>query len=457
MDMEERMNKREKLVVLGGGESGVGSAVLGKDKELEVFLSDFGTLSDSYRKVLEEENIEYEEGKHTEEKILNADIVVKSPGIPPTAPIVKKLVEKGIPVISEIEFAAAYTNSKMVCITGSNGKTTTTLLTYHILKKAGIDVGLAGNVGKSLALQVARDPHAIYVIELSSFQLENMYKFKANIAVILNITPDHLDRYEYKMENYAAAKFRILQNQTKDDFFIYWQDDPMIIQQIQNVQGEALRLPFGIDKEEDTAAYLDNGIVRFSTPMDVWEIPRDKISLPGLHNLYNSMAAGLSATALNIRKECIREALEDFEAVEHRLEYVATIDGVRYVNDSKATNVNSTWYALESMNTPVVLILGGKDKGNDYSEIEELVKSKVKAIVCMGLHNEKLIDYFSGKVPEIRDTHSLEDAIKACRELSAEGDTVLLSPCCASFDLFTSYEDRGRKFKDAVSAFAPIS
>ncbi|MCH5242367.1 MAG: UDP-N-acetylmuramoyl-L-alanine--D-glutamate ligase [Muribaculaceae bacterium] len=451
------MNKREKLVVLGGGESGVGSAVLGKDKELEVFLSDFGTLSDSYRKVLEEENIEYEEGKHTEEKILNADIVVKSPGIPPTAPIVKKLVEKGIPVISEIEFAAAYTNSKMVCITGSNGKTTTTLLTYHILKKAGIDVGLAGNVGKSLALQVARDPHAIYVIELSSFQLENMYKFKANIAVILNITPDHLDRYEYKMENYAAAKFRILQNQTKDDFFIYWQDDPMIIQQIQNVQGEALRLPFGIDKEEDTAAYLDNGIVRFSTPMDVWEIPRDKISLPGLHNLYNSMAAGLSATALNIRKECIREALEDFEAVEHRLEYVATIDGVRYVNDSKATNVNSTWYALESMNTPVVLILGGKDKGNDYSEIEELVKSKVKAIVCMGLHNEKLIDYFSGKVPEIRDTHSLEDAIKACRELSAEGDTVLLSPCCASFDLFTSYEDRGRKFKDAVSAFAPIS
>ena len=449
--MEDIKNK-ERLVVLGGGESGVGAAVLGKDKGLEVFLSDFGNIAPSYRKMLEDEHIEFEEGKHSEEKILNADIVVKSPGIPPTAPIVVKLMKKGIPVVSEIEFAAGYTNSKMVCITGSNGKTTTTLLTYHILKKAGIDVGLAGNVGKSLALQVSRDPHAIYVIELSSFQLENMYKFKANIAVILNITPDHLDRYDYKMENYAAAKFRILQNQTKDDFFIYWQDDPLIQKQIRNVQGEALRLPFGLDREEDTAAYVDNGIVRFSTPMDVWEIPRDKISLPGLHNLYNSMAAGLSATALNIRKESIREALEDFEAVEHRLEFVDTIDGVRYVNDSKATNVNSTWYALESMDTPVVLILGGKDKGNDYSEIEELVKSKVRAIVCMGLHNEKLIDFFTGKVSEIRDTHSLEDALNACREIAREGDTVLLSPCCASFDLFTSYEDRGRKFKAAVKS-----
>ena len=450
--MRKKDEDMKRLVVLGGGESGVGAAVLGKDKGLDVFLSDSGVLAPSYRKILEEENIEFEEGKHTEEKILNADIVVKSPGIPPTAPIVKKLVEQETPVVSEIEFAATYTNSKMVCITGSNGKTTTTLLTYHILKKAGIDVGLAGNVGKSLALQVSRDPHAIYVIELSSFQLENMYKFKANIAVILNITPDHLDRYDYKMENYAAAKFRILQNQTKDDFFIYWQDDPIIREQIKNVQGEALRLPFGLDREEDSAAYLDNGIVRFSSPMEVWEIPRDKISLPGLHNLYNSMAAGLSATALHIRKESIREALEDFEAVEHRLEYVDTIDGVRYVNDSKATNVNSTWYALESMNTPVVLILGGKDKGNDYSEIEDLVKEKVKAIVCMGLHNEKIIDFFNGKVKEIRDTHTLSDAIAACREVAEEGDTVLLSPCCASFDLFTSYEDRGKQFKNAVKS-----
>ena len=441
---------KERLVVLGGGESGVGAAILGKDKGLEVFLSDFGYLSAQYKKTLEDEGIEFEEGQHSEEKILNATKVVKSPGIPPTVPIVEKIVERGIPVLSEIEFAALYTDAKMVCITGSNGKTTTTLLTYHILKKAGMNVGLAGNVGKSLALQVSRDPHEIYVIELSSFQLENMYKFKANIAVILNITPDHLDRYDHKMENYAAAKFRILQNQTKDDYFIYWQDDPMIREQIIKVQGEALKLPFGIHKEEDSSAYVDNGIVRFSTPMDVWEIPRDKLSLPGTHNLYNSMAAGLSASVLNIKKESIKAALEDFEAVEHRLEYVDTVDGVRYVNDSKATNVNSTWYALESMTTPVVLILGGKDKGNDYSEIQELVKNKVRGIVAMGVHNEKIIDFFRDKVEEIRDTHSLEEALKACQDLAKEGDTVLLSPCCASFDLFNSYEDRGHQFKIAV-------
>lgn len=440
----------KRLVVLGGGESGVGAAVLGKDEGMDVFLSDFGSLSDHYRQILEKENIDFEENRHSADKILNADIVVKSPGIPPTAPIVMQIAGKGIPVVSEIEFAAGFTDAKMVCITGSNGKTTTTLLTYHILKSAGLDVGLAGNVGKSLALQVSRDPHEIYVIELSSFQLENMYRFKANIAVIMNITPDHLDRYDNKMENYAAAKFRILQNQTKEDYFIYWQDDPLIRKQIEEVQGEALRLPFGFEREGDTAAYVDNGIVRFAVPGDVWEIPRDRLSLPGRHNLYNSMAAGLSASVLNIKKDTIREALEDFEAVEHRLEFVADIDGVRYVNDSKATNVNSTWYALESMDTPVVLILGGKDKGNDYSEIEELVKKKVKAIVCMGVHNEKLLDFFTGKVPEIRDTHTLEDAVSACRELAEKGDTVLLSPCCASFDLFKSYEDRGCKFKDEV-------
>ncbi len=345
--------------------------------------------------------------------------------------MVKAIEEMGIPVLSEIEFAAGFTDSKMVCITGSNGKTTTTLLTYHILRKAGLDVGLAGNVGKSLALQVAEDPHQIYVIELSSFQLENMYKFKANIAVIMNITPDHMDRYDHKMENYVAAKFRILQNQTKDDYFVYWQDDPIIRAQIAQVQSEALHLPFGMDRQEDSAAYVEDGIVRFATPGDVWEIPRDRLSLPGLHNLYNSMAAGISASVLKIKKENIREALENFEAVEHRLEYVATIDGVRYVNDSKATNVNSTWYALESMNTPVVLILGGKDKGNDYSEIEELVKKKVKAIVCMGLHNEKLLEFFNGKVDSIADTHTLDDAIAACRKLACEGDTVLLSPYAA--------------------------
>lgn len=441
-----------RLVVLGGGESGAGAAVLGKAKGMEVFLSDMGTIPEKYKTLLENHGIEFEEGHHTPEKILNASVVVKSPGIPPTAPMVVAIAGKGIPVLSEIEFAAGFTNAKMVCITGSNGKTTTTLLTYHILRKAGLDVGLAGNVGKSLALQVAEDPHEIYVIELSSFQLENMYKFKANIAVIMNITPDHMDRYDHKMENYVAAKFRILQNQTKEDYFVYWQDDPIITEQIKHVQSEALRLPFGMDREEGSAAFVDKGIIHFTTPGDVWEIPRDRLSLPGTHNLYNSMAAGISASVLDIKDATIREALEDFEAVEHRLEYVATINGVRYVNDSKATNVNSTWYALESMTTPVVLILGGKDKGNDYSEIEPLVKEKVKAIVCMGLHNEKLLDFFTGKVKDIADTHSLEDAMAACRRLASDGDTVLLSPCCASFDLFKSYEDRGDKFKNAVKA-----
>ena len=441
-----------RLVVLGGGESGAGAAVLGKVKGMDLFLSDMGTIPAKYKELLDSYSIPYEEGGHTEELILNADVVVKSPGIPPYAPMVEKIVAKSIPVLSEIEFAAGFTDSRMVCITGSNGKTTTTLLTYHILRKAGIDAGLAGNVGKSLALQVAIDPHDTYVIELSSFQLENMYRFKANIAVIMNITPDHMDRYDHKMENYVAAKFRILQNQTKDDYFVYWQDDPIIRRQIEQVQSEALRLPFGMEREDGSAAWVEDGIVHFATPGEVWEVPRDRLALPGLHNLYNSMAAGISASVLHIRKENIREALEDFEAVEHRLEYVATIDGVRYVNDSKATNVNSTWYALESMTTPTVLILGGKDKGNDYSEIEPLVKEKVKAIVCMGLHNEKLLEFFSGKVDVIADTHSLEDALAECRRLACEGDTVLLSPCCASFDLFKSYEDRGDKFKAAVRA-----
>lgn len=441
----------QKLVILGGGESGAGAAVLGKVKGFDTFLSDAGSIKPQYIALLEKHGIEYEQGGHTEERLLDADIVVKSPGIPLTAPLVKKFIEKGTPVISEIEFAGRYTDAKMVCITGSNGKTTTTLLTYHILRSAGLNVGLAGNVGKSLALQVALENHDIYVIELSSFQLDNMYDFKADIAVIMNITPDHLDRYDHKMENYVSAKFRILRNQTKDDFFIYWQGDPIVTRQIKQIQSEATKMPFNETELPDSAAYVDSeGIVRFRTPREIWDIPRDKLALPGLHNLFNSMAAGLSASLLNIRKETIRQALEDFEAVEHRLEYVATVDGVRYVNDSKATNVNSTWYALESMTAPTVLILGGKDKGNDYSEIMELVSEKVKAIVCMGVDNTKLLDFFTGKVPQIRDTHSLKDAVEACRELAAPGDTVLLSPCCASFDLFSSYEDRGRQFKDAV-------
>jgi len=441
----------KRLVVLGGGESGVGAAILGKVKGMDVFLSDMGNISARYKQALDEHGIEWEEGQHTEARILSADEVVKSPGIPPTAPIVQRIVSKNIPVISEIEFAGRYTDAKMVCITGSNGKTTTTLLTYHILKEAGVNVGLAGNVGKSLAWQVAFDKHDVYVIELSSFQLEKMYNFKANVAVMLNITPDHLDRYDYEMQNYVNAKFRILQNLTPADAFIYWQDDPIIQSQLRQIETEARMFPFAETAEEGTKAYIDAEqeliINACNAPM---AMPRADLSLNGLHNLYNSMAAGLSACLLDVKKEDIRKALSDFEGVEHRLEYVATINGVRYINDSKATNVNSCWYALESMPKNTILILGGKDKGNDYSEIEQLVKNKVKAIVCMGKDNSKLLDYFTGKVQEIRDTHSLEDAVKACTEIAVDGDTVLLSPCCASFDLFSSYEDRGRQFKDAV-------
>ena len=441
----------KRLVILGGGESGVGAAILGKVKGMDVFLSDMGNISPHYKQALEEHGIEWEEGQHTEARILSADEVVKSPGIPPTAPIVQRIVSKNIPVISEIEFAGRYTDAKMVCITGSNGKTTTTLLTYHILKNSGVNVGLAGNVGKSLAWQVAFEHHDVYVIELSSFQLENMYDFKPNVAVMLNITPDHLDRYDYEMQNYVTAKFRILQNLTPADAFIYWQDDPIIKAQLEQIETEARLFPFAETMEEGTKAYIDaehDLILNASnTPMSM---PRADLSLNGLHNLYNSMAAGLSACLLDVKKEDIRQALSDFEGVEHRLEYVATVDGVRYINDSKATNVNSCWYALESMPQNTVLILGGKDKGNDYSEIEALVSKKVKAIVCMGKDNSKLLDYFGGKVAEIRDTHSLDEAVKACAEIAVDGDTVLLSPCCASFDLFSSYEDRGRQFKEAV-------
>lgn len=443
--------QNKNLVVLGGGESGVGAAILGKDKGFNVFLSDFGIIPDSYRSVLETEGIEWEQAGHTLERILQAEVVVKSPGIPPTAPVMKAIAEKGIPVISEIEFAGRYTDAKMVCITGSNGKTTTTLLTYHILRNAGLNVGLAGNVGKSLALQVARESHDVYVIELSSFQLENMYDFRANIAVILNITPDHLDRYDYEMQNYVNAKFRILNNLTPSDAFIYWQDDPVIASQLKHISTEARLFPFAEHHEPGSRAWVDDeAVLIIDTPATKLRMPRAELSLNGLHNLFNSMAAALSACILDIDKKEIREALSDFEGVEHRLEYAGTVDGVRYINDSKATNVNSCWYALESMPQGTVLILGGKDKGNDYSEILPLVKEKVKAIVCMGKDNAKLLDYFTGQVPEIRDTHSLADALEAARALSREGDTVLLSPCCASFDLFKSYEDRGRQFKAYV-------
>ncbi len=447
--------EKKRLVVLGAGESGVGAAILGAVKGMDVFVSDMGTIAPKYKKMLDDEGIAWEEGGHTLDKILCADEVVKSPGIPPTADVVRRLTAKNVPVISEIELAGRYTDAKMVCITGSNGKTTTTLLTYHILRSAGLNVGLAGNVGRSLALQVARDQHDVYVIELSSFQLENVYNFKANVAVILNITPDHLDRYDYKMQGYVNAKFRILQNLTPKDAFIYWQDDPVIKAQLEQVVTEAKMLPFAEHREENTAAYIDaEDRLIINSPAGSWDMPRADLSLNGLHNLYNSMAAGLSATLLHVRKEDIRRALSDFSGVEHRLEPVATVDGVRYINDSKATNVNSCWYALETMQPGTVLILGGKDKGNDYSEILPLVREKVKAIVAMGLHNEKITEYFGQNCPSITiaDTHSLADAIEACRKLAAPGDTVLLSPCCASFDLFKSYEDRGEQFKAAVLA-----
>lgn len=453
---KETEYRPHRLVVLGGGESGVGAAILGKEKGMDVFLSDYGTIAPKYAAMLDAEGIAYEQGTHTMDRILSADEVVKSPGIAPTLPVMQAIREKNIPVISEIEFAGRYTDAKMVCITGSNGKTTTTLLTYHILKNAGINVGLAGNVGQSLALQVARDHHDVYVIELSSFQLENMYEFKANIAIILNITPDHLDRYDYKMENYVAAKFRILNNLTPSDAFIFWQDDPVIAKQLKQIATEARLFPFALHNEDGTRGYVDDEdeIVFAADPDTSLRMPRADLSLNGLHNLYNSLAAGLSACLLDIKKDDIRKALSDFEGVEHRLEPVATIDGVRWINDSKATNVNSCWYALESMpdSKSTVLILGGKDKGNDYNEIAELVDKKVKAIVCMGLHNEKLLDFFGDRVPEIRSTASMADAVAACKELASEGDTVLLSPCCASFDLFKSYEHRGEMFKDAVRA-----
>ena len=452
--MNSNNDIRRRLVVLGGGESGVGAAILAKDKGMDVFLSDFGAIAPRYAAVLDKEGIEYETGGHTMDRILSADEVVKSPGIPLTSPVIKAIKEKNIPIISEIEFAGRYTDSKMVCITGSNGKTTTTSLIYHILRQAGIDAGLAGNIGNSLALQVARDPHPIYVIELSSFQLDNMYDFKANIAVLLNITPDHLDRYDYKMQNYVNAKFRILQNLTPCDAFIYWQDDPVVSAQLRQIATEAQIYPFAEHQEENSAAYIDaEDRLIINTPSESMSMPRADLALHGLHNIYNSMAAGISACLLNIRKEDIREALADFHGVEHRLEPVATVNGVNWINDSKATNVNSCWYALESMTRPTVLILGGKDKGNDYSEILPLVKQKVKAIVAMGLHNEKILEYFGQNTSlPIVDTDNLDDAVAACARLATDGDTVLLSPCCASFDLFKSYEDRGHQFKSKVKA-----
>lgn len=436
----------KRIVILGAGESGSGAAILAKEKGFDVFVSDMGTIKEPYRALLNQHNIPWEDGQHTESLILNADEVIKSPGIPLTAPLIVKLQQQGTPIISEIEFAARFTNAKMICITGSNGKTTTTSLIYDILRRAGLNVGLAGNIGASLALQVAHEDHDYYVIELSSFQLDNMYDFRANIAILLNITPDHLDRYNFEFQNYVNAKFRITQNQTKDDAFIYWSGDPVIDREIQKMSLGATLYPFG---KEGNAAYIrGNDLVVDAT--DTLTMPYREIAIQGKHNQLNSMAASIAAQVLNIKNEVIRESLKQFAGVEHRLQYVATVKGVRFINDSKATNVNSCWYALEAMTTPTVLILGGKDKGNDYSEIDELVKQKCHTLVFMGLHNEKLREHFGSFGLNIIDTDNLHDAVQGAYHAANEGDTVLLSPCCASFDLFTSYEDRGKQFMDAV-------
>lgn len=438
-----------RIVILGAGESGAGAAVLAQKKGFDTFVSDMSLTKDKYKAMLNERGIQWEEGKHTEELILNADEVIKSPGIPNDAPIILKLKNQGTPIISEIEFAGRYTNAKMICITGSNGKTTTTSLIYHIFKKAGLNVGLAGNIGQSLAYQVAECNYDYYVIELSSFQLDNMYKFHANIAVLMNITPDHLDRYGFEMQNYVDAKFRIIQNQTDDDAFIFWNDDPIIQKELHKYGIHGQYFPFAEKNEEGVAAFTEENKVYFTRPI-AFNMEQEELALTGTHNLFNSMAAGISANIAGIRKECIREALNDFKGVEHRLEKVARVKGVDYINDSKATNVNSCWYALQSMKTKTVLILGGKDKGNDYNEIADLVKEKCSGLIFLGLHNEKLHDFFGNFGLPIVDVQSMPDAVNAAYNMAKKGETVLLSPCCASFDLFKSYEDRGDQFKECV-------
>jgi len=439
----------KRIVILGAGESGAGAAVLAKSKGFDTFVSDMSLIKSHYKELLDNHNIAWEEGQHTEELILSADEIIKSPGIPNDAPIILKLKAKGTPIISEIEFAGRYTNAKMICITGSNGKTTTTSLIYHIFKSAGVNVGLAGNIGKSLALQVATEKHDYYIIELSSFQLDNMYKFKADIAVLMNITPDHLDRYDHNMQNYIDAKFRIAQNQTPDDAFIFWNDDPVIKCQLDKHGIHAHLYPFSAMKENDAIAYVDDNKVIINEPI-AFNMEQEKLALTGTHNLYNSLAAGISANLAGITKEHIRKALSDFKGVEHRLEKVARVRGIDFINDSKATNVNSCWYALQSMTTKTILIIGGKDKGNDYTEIEDLVKEKCSGLVYLGLHNEKLHDFFDRMGLPVCDVQSMKDAVEASYQMAKKGETVLLSPCCASFDLFKSYEDRGDQFKKYV-------
>jgi len=440
---------KKRIVILGAGESGAGAAVLAKKQGFDVFVSDMSKIADRYKLMLDSRQIAWEEGQHTEQKILSADEIIKSPGIPDTAPMVAKAIEKGIHIISEIEFAGRYTTSKMICITGSNGKTTTTSLIYHIFQTAGYDCGLAGNIGHSLALQVAEQPHEYYIIELSSFQLDNMYQFRANIAILLNITPDHLDRYNYEMQNYVDAKMRILQNQTSDDAFIFWNDDPIIKRELEKYDIQAVQYPFSELKEKGSIGYIEAGQYVIEKP-EPFNMEQEQLSLTGRHNIYNSLAAGIAGNIAGIRKDIIRRSLSDFPGVEHRLEKAGVVRGVQYVNDSKATNVDACWYALDSMKTRVVLILGGKDKGNDYEPIKPLVREKCSALVFLGADNTKLHQNFDDMGIPVRDTHSMKACVEACYELAQPGETVLLSPCCASFDLFKNMEDRGEQFKQLV-------
>lgn len=439
-----------RLVVLGGGESGVGSAILGKQKGYDVFVSDFGKIKESYKEVLIQNAIAWEDEKHTESLILNADVVMKSPGIPEKSPIVKKLIEKGIPVISEIEFAAPFTKAVTIGITGSNGKTTTTMLTYHLLKSAGLNVGLAGNIGKSFAEQVAEDKYDSYVLELSSFQLDGIINYKPHIAIITNISPDHLDRYDYKYENYIDSKFRITMNQTEEDYLIYDADDEAISDWLKKNKTRAKLIPFSLTKTFDEGAFIKNNTMEAIINQEEFKMETESIALEGKHNLKNAMAATSVAKLMQIRKATIRESLSNFQGVEHRLEKVLKIQNVQYINDSKATNVNATFFALDSMTTPTVWIVGGVDKGNDYNELMALVREKVKAIICLGVDNRKIIDAFGNVVDIMVEVNNMNDAVKMAQRITEKGDTVLLSPACASFDLFENYEDRGRQFKAAV-------
>ncbi len=445
------MENRDRIVILGAGESGTGAAILARQKGFDVFVSDAGKIKPYYRELLDEYQILYESGGHSERQVLSAAEVIKSPGIPESAPIVKLLRKKEIPIISEIEFAGRYTNAKKICVTGSNGKTTTTSLIHHMMRKAGLNVGIAGNVGRSFALQVANESYDYFVLELSSFQLDGMIEFKADIAILLNITPDHLDRYDYNFQNYIDSKFKVGQNLTEEEYFVFCSDDEITIKELEKIVSRAQQLPFAYKKKdkdvawvgEDERMHIEFDDVDFS--MSVHEL-----SLKGRHNTYNSMAAGIAGNVLKIRNEVIREALMDFQGVEHRLEEVTKVHGINFINDSKATNVNSTWYALESVKGRIVWIVGGVDKGNDYSELYKLVENKVNAIVCLGKDNKRVIEAFSGKVEEIVETETMADAVKTAYYLGRDGETVLLSPACASFDLFESFEDRGRQFKDAV-------